>query len=114
MSTIALPPQLMAELAQATTEQAAKPKELLAQAVRTHLRQLERDKIKAEAEVFRTMHPGLVKQYLGQYMALHKGRSLITTKFQALHSHIQQRFGHQPVLLRQVTPEPQRVLVIRT
>lgn len=115
MSTVTLPPQLMAELAQAATEQATKPEELLAQAVRAYLRQLERDKIKAEVETFRALHLELVKHYLGKYVALHKGQLVDHDEdFQALHSRIRQRFGRQPVLLRQVTSEPERVLVIRS
>jgi hypothetical protein len=83
--------------------------------VRTYLRQLERDKIRAEVEAFRAMHPDLVKQYSGKYVALYKGQLVDHDEdFQALHHRIRQRFGRQPVLLRQVTSEPERVLVIRS
>ncbi len=113
MSTITLSPQLIAELEQAASEQAMNPEQLLEDAVRTYLRQLERDKIKAEAEAFRQLHPELVKQYLGRYVAIHNGKVVDhDPDFQALHQRIRQRFGRQAVLLRQVTPEPERTLVI--
>jgi len=115
MSTLTLPPQLIAELEQAASEQAVNAEQLLEDAVRTYLRQLERDKIKTEANAFRKLHPELVKQYLGRYVALHNGDVVDSDKdFQALHQRIRQRFGRQAVLLRQVTPEPDRTLVMRS
>jgi predicted transcriptional regulator len=73
MTTIPLSPQLAAELEQIASEQAVKPEKLLEEAVRTYLRGFERDKIKAEAAAFRTLHSELVKQYLGRYVAIHDG-----------------------------------------
>ena len=115
MTTIILSPQLTVALEQIASEQAVKPEQLLEDAVRTYLRGLEREKIKAEAEAFRQLHPELVKQYLGRYVALHQGKVVDHDEnFQALHQRIRRRFGRQPVLLRRVTPEPERVLVIRS
>ena len=63
MSTITLSPRLMDELEQVAVEQAVEPGTLLEDAVRTHLRRLERNKIKAESAAFRAMHTELVKEY---------------------------------------------------
>ena len=115
MSTIALSPRLMEELQQVATEQAAKPEDLVEIAVQTYLRQLERDKIKREAEAFRAMHPELTKQYIGHRVATHHGQVIDHNQdFQALHDRIRQRFGHQAVLLRRVTSDPERVLMMRS
>lgn len=115
MTTITLSPQLAAELEQIANEQAVKPEELLEDAVRAYLRGLERDKIKAEATAYRKLHSELVKQYLGRYVAIHDGNVVDHDEdFQELHRRIRQRFGRQPVLLRQVATEPERVLVMRS
>ncbi len=74
MTTITLTSPLAAELEQVANEQAIQPEKLLEEAVRSYLRGLERDKIKAEAAAFRRLHPELVKQYLGRYVAI-RGRS---------------------------------------
>lgn len=115
MSTVALRPQLVEQLKQIAAERAVTPEELLETTVRTYLRQIEREKIKAEAEAFRSMHAELAKKYLGQYVAIHNGKVVDHDEdFQSLHSRIRQRFGRQPVLLRRVETEPERVLVFRS
>lgn len=59
------------------------------------------------------MHAELAEKYLGQYVAIHNGKVVDhDDDFQSLHSRIRQRFGGQPVLLRCVEAEPERVLVI--
>jgi predicted transcriptional regulator len=115
MSTITLSPQLTSELKQAAAAQSAKPEELLEDAVRAYLRQLERDKIKTEAEAFRQMHAELAKQYLGQYVAIHNGQLVDhDVDFQKLHQRVPQTYGRQAILLRRVTTDPERVLVMRS
>lgn len=115
MSTITLQPPLMEELEQVATEQAMNPAELLETAVRTYLRQLEREKIKAEAEAFRSLHPKLVQKYLGQYVAIHNGKVVDHDEgFQPLHGRIRRQFGRQAVLLRRVETEPERVWTFRS
>ena len=115
MSTVILQPELMEQLEQVAAEQAVMPEEVLETAVRTYLRQIEREKIKAEAEALRSMHPELAEKYLSQYVAIHHGKVVdYDQDFQSLHSRIRQRFGRQPVLLRRVEAEPERVLVFRS
>jgi hypothetical protein len=61
------------------------------------------------------MHPLLVKEHLGQYVAVHNGQLIdYDEDFQALHNRIRQQYGRRPVLLRQVTREPVRVLLMRS
>ncbi len=115
MSTITLQPQLMEQVEQVASERAVRPGELLETAVRTYLRQLDREKIRAEAEAFRSMHAELAEKYLGQYVAIHNGKVIDHDEdFQSLHSRIRQRFGRQPVLLRRVEAEPERVWLFRS
>lgn len=61
------------------------------------------------------MHAELAEKYLGQYVAIHNGKVVDHDKdFHSLHSRIRQRFGRQPVLLRRVEAEPERVLAFRS
>ena len=115
MPTVTLQPELVEQLQQVASEQAVMPEELLETAVRTYLRQLEREKIKVEAEAFRSMHAELAEKYLGQYVAIHNGKMVDHDEdFQSLHTRIRQRFSRQAVLLRRVEAEPERVLVFRS
>ena len=115
MSTITLQPLLVEQLEQVAVQRSVEAKELIEAAVRTYLRQMERETIKAEAEAFRSMHAKLAEKYLGQYVAIHGGKVVDSDEdFQALHGRIRQRFGRQPVLLRQVEIEPERVLTFRS
>ena len=115
MPTITLQPRLVAELEQVAAEQSVKPAEVLETAVRTYLRQIECGKIKAEARAFRSMHAELVKEYAGQYVAIHDGKVVDHDEdFQSLHNRIRQHFGRRPVLLRRVETKPERVLVFRS
>ncbi len=115
MPIVTLRPQLLEQLKQVAAEHSVRPEELLETAVRTYLRQLDREKIKAEAEAFCSMHAELAEKYLGQYVAIHNGKVVDHDKdFQPLHSRIRQRFGRQSVLLRCVEAEPERALTFRS
>ena len=115
MSTITLQPRLVEQLEQVAVQRSVEAEELIEAAVRAYLRQMERETIKAEAEAFRSMHAKLAEKYLGQYVAIHGGKVVDNDEdFQALHGRIRQRFGRQPVLLRQVEIEAERVLTFRS
>lgn len=114
-TTITLQPRLVEQLEQIAVHRSVEVEELIETAVRAYLRQVERENIKAEAEAFRSMHTTLVEKYLGQYVAIHDGKVVDHDEdFQTLHSRIRQRFGRQPVLLRQVKSKPERVLTFRS
>ncbi len=115
MSILTLQPELMEQLASVAVERSVMLDELLATAVRAYLRQVEREKIEAEAIAFRALHAKLVKQYLGQYVAIHNSAVIDHDQdFQTLHARVRQRFGRQAVLLRRVEVEPEPTLVFRS
>ena len=115
MNTITLEPKLMYQLEQVAAEQTTSTDELLEVAVRTYLRQLEREKIRKEAAIYRALHPQLCIDYLGQYVAIHHGRVVDNDlDFAALHARVRLRFGHQAILIRQVESEPERELTFRS
>ena len=115
MTTMTLQSQLVEQLEHVAAERCVLPDQLLETAVRVYLRQVEQEKIKAEAKVFRAMHDRLAKEYLAKYVAIHNGAVVDHDEdFQALHARIRQKYGRQPVLLRRVESEPERVLTFRS
>jgi hypothetical protein len=115
MPTLTLHPELMAQLESVAAERSIMLDELLATAVRAYLRQVEREKIEAEAIAFRALHAKLVKQYLGQYVAVHNSAVIDHDQdFQTLHARVRQRFGRQAVLIRRVEVELEPTLVFRS
>lgn len=101
----------MQQVEQVAAEQTATPDQIIEAAVRAYLRQLDRVRIKAEAEAYQALHAELVQQYLHQYVAIYN-RQLVDhdEDFQQLHARIRQRFGQQPVLLRRVETQAERYL----
>ncbi len=115
MDTIALDPQLMQQVNVVAALSESRPDELVASAVRSYLRQLEREKIKREARAFEALHPQLLKDYFGQYVAIHNGQLVDSDQnFQSLHRRIRQQYGRQAVLLRRVEADPEATLTIRS
>lgn len=114
-TTLALQPALWEQLQQTANEQKTDVLELVETAIHTYLRQIEREQIEAEAEAYQKLHPMLMQEYLGQYVAIHHGQVIDHDKdFQQLHARVRQRFGRRPVLLRRVEDAPERMLVFRS
>ena len=115
MNAIQLEHSLMQQVEQVAAEQTATPAQIVETAVRAYLRQLDRARIKTEAEAYHAMHTELVKQYLKQYVAIYNGQLVDQDKdFQQLHTRIRQRFGRQPVLIRRVEAQPEHELLFRS
>jgi hypothetical protein len=75
--------------------------------VREHLEQLEEQKLEAEVQAFERMHPQLVKQYLGQFVAVHEGQIVdADVDFETLFLRLEKYLRDVPVLIRQVSAEP--------
>ena len=84
-------------------------------ALRYYLAQLRREKIKIEREAFEQQKPALLAQYLGEYVAVHEGQVIDhDPDLRTLHLRVFTHLGHTPVLLKQVTAEPERELMFRS
>jgi predicted DNA-binding protein len=106
-SSIALQPDLVERVHRITKSKGTTVKDFVNQAVREHLEQLEDQKLKAEVQAFERMHPQLVKQYLGQFVAVHEGQIVdADVDFEALFLRLEKRLGDVPVLIRPVSVEP--------
>jgi glutamyl-tRNA reductase len=112
MPTIAVAPELYQRVEEASLEHEASIGEILTEAVRRYLWELDRRKISEETSIYRQRHAELKAQYLGQYIAMHKGQVVDhDSDFQALHQRIRQQFGRTPVMITLVEDVAERPLV---
>jgi hypothetical protein len=115
MTAITVQADLMEEVRHLAEQRRVPPEEIFNIALRRYLRDAQEHKIQEEAGSFRAMHPDLVKQFLGEVVAIHEGQVVDhDLDFAALHQRIRQRFGRTAVLLRRVETEPERVLTFRS
>ena len=115
MEAIFLEPQLMEQVVLVASQESRRPDELVESAVRDYLRALQRKKIEAEVHAYGQLHPELVETYLGQYVAIHRGKLIDHAQdFQTLHRRIRQRFGNETILIRRVEPASESELVFRS
>lgn len=108
--------ELVDKLEQAASAESITAEELLNKIVGAYLSQLARHKIMAEGAAFRELHPQLIPQYLGSYVAIHNGKVVAhDSDLRELHLRIRKEFGQTPILLRQVTPDiDQQDLIFRS
>ena len=106
-SSVALQPDLVERVHRITKSTGTTVRDFVDQAVRERLQQLEDLKLKAEVQAFERMHPQLVKQYLGQFVAVHEGQIVdADVDFEALFLRLEKRLGDVPVLIRPVSVNP--------
>lgn len=112
--TITLKPDVAEQLAQLTTQQ-SEADDLVDQALRAYLARFRREKIHQEAEAFQKQRAALLRQFAGQYVAIHNGQVIDhDADLRTLHLRVFARLGHTPVLLKQVKEAPDRELVFRS
>jgi len=106
-SPIALQPDLVEQVRRITRNKGATVEDFVNQAVRERLEQLEDQKLEAEVQAFERMHPQIIKQYLGQFVAVHESQIVdADADFETLFLRLQKRLGDVPVLIRPVSAEP--------
>ena len=109
MPTVTLTPSVYNQLKAAAEEQETTMDDLLENAARQYLWELERQKISEEAALFREHYPELKAQYLGEYIAMHQGRVVDHDSDEdALWQRVRQRYGRTPVLILKVEDKPER------
>lgn len=114
MAVIVLEPELYRRVEVAAQTHAATVDDILAEAVRRHLWQLDRRKISEESQLFHQQHTELKARYLGQYIAMHEGEVVDhDADFQALRQRVRQRFGPTPVMMMLVEETAEPVLTRR-
>ncbi len=114
MPTLTVEPELYQRVETAALAQRASVDEMLLDAVRQYLWELDRRKISAESKVYRQRHAELKARYLGQYIAMSDGQVVDSdADFPALRQRVRQRFGHTPVMFTLVEDIPERSLLRR-
>ena len=112
MPTIAVAPELYRRVEEVSLEHKASISEILTEAIRRYLWELDRRKISEESKTYRQRHAELKALYLGQYIAMHKGQVVDhDSDFQALRQRIRRRFGRTPVMITLVEDVAERPLV---
>jgi len=117
MSTIALPlaQETVMSLWQVAESQGTTAEALADRAIRRYLRQQAEAKIEREEQHFHAQHAELLDRYAGQYIAMHEGRVIDSdTDELTLYLRVRQRFPSVGVLIKQVTPEPDEVWMMRS
>ena len=100
MPTIVVEPELYKRFEEAAIEQKASVDEMLDEAVRHYLWELNRRKISEESKRYRQLHAELRAKHLGKYIAMLNGEVVDNdADFQALHQRVRQRFGRKPVMI---------------
>ncbi len=97
---------------EAALEHKASIDEIITEAVRHYLWELDRRKISEESKIYRQRYAELKAQYLGQYIAMHNGQVVDhDADFLALRQRVHQRFGRTPVMITLVEDIAERTLV---
>lgn len=103
------------DLAQLARVRAVDASVLAGEAIRTYLRFEAQRTMQQEAEAFRRLHAELLTTIPGQYAAIFQGQLVDHDLDQlALFQRIEARFPGMPVLIRQVRPEVEQVVMVRS
>lgn len=111
--TIAIPVKddLAHEIRQVADQEGLQVEEFVEQALRRQLTLINRQKLQAENEAFRTMRAELEAQFPGKYVAIDRGKVVDhDTHRRQLYLRIRQKFGNTAVLIKQVTQDHERDL----
>ncbi len=115
LEQIALREDLGIQLLQNATYSATSVDQLLNQAVEEFLLNQQRAKIDAEVAAFVTLHPELWRTRAGQWVAIHNGKLVDADPDRvALYRRVRDLYGKVPVLIREVTTDPEQEIWLRT
>ena len=114
MITVTLNPELSRQIENLTSTN-DDAQLFVEKAIQTYLVQIQREKIRKETEAFQAQYKHLQKKYPGQYVAIHQGEVIDHDEdLRTLHLRVYDQLGPTPVLLKQVTNNPQRELLFRS
>ena len=103
------------DLAQLARARAVEPSTLAGEAIRAYLRSEAQRAMEQEAEAFRRLHSDLLAAISGEYAAIYGGQLVDHDSDQlVLFQRIETRFPGRPVLIRQVRPEVEQTIMVRS
>ncbi len=99
--------QLYQRAEQVAHEQSKSIGDILNAALQSYLWELDRRKIAEESAHYRRQHAQLRQEYLGEYIAMHKGAVVDHGEdFAQLRQRVRERFPNTAVMITLVTEEP--------
>lgn len=112
MPTLTVEPELYERVEKAASKHRTSVDDVLMEAVRQYLWELDRRRISEESEIYHQRHAELRTRYLGQYIAMTDGQVVDNDfDFQTLYQRVRQRFGRTPVMITLVEEAAERPLV---
>lgn len=115
MTTITLPSKLAQQIENFGGENESDRQAFVEKAIQAYLMQMRREKIEAETDAFNAQYEKLRENYSGYYVAIHQGKVIDhDLDLRTLHLRVYEQVGRTPVLLKQVTNEPERELTFRS
>lgn len=115
MLNVTIERELAEQVRQLAAQRARSAEEMVEEAVRHYLAEARQEKIAAERKAFEQQRNSLLENYEGECVAMHEGEVIDhDSDLRTLHLRVFERLGHTPVLLKRVSPEPERELVIRS
>lgn len=113
--TIELEDSTARELVHLARMRAVEPSALAGEAIRSYLRAEARRAMAQEIEAFHRLHSSLLATIAGEYVAIYRGEVVDHDADQlALFQRVEARFGGLPVLIRQVRPEIEQTIMVRS
>jgi len=114
MPTLLVDTNLYNRIEEVTIDQKTNVDQILIQALRNYLWELDRRKISVETKIYHPQHAKLKVKYFGQYIATHQGKVVDNdADFQTLYQRIQQKFGRTAIMITLVEEKLKNPLVRR-
>lgn len=115
MLTVTLQSDIATQLSELADQRHESVDELVDHALRNYMAHFLREKIRQETAAFYQQYQTLIKEYPGDFVAIHNQQVIDHDKnLRDLHLRIHNRLGRMPVLLKQVTAETDHELVFRS
>lgn len=109
MTVIELPPKYSGALEAMAQRQETSVQTIVEELIDRFLREQRHASLLEEMQRYRDLHPQLLAQYRGQYVALVNGQVVDSdADGRALHTRIARRYGDQPVLIVEVKEQPEQ------
>ena len=109
MAVIELSPRYVSPLEALARQQQASVETIVEELIDRFLREHRHASLLQEMERFRELHSDLLVQFRGQYIGMLHGQVLDSdADGGALHTRLARRYGDQPVLVVEVTEQPEQ------
>lgn len=109
MTVIELSPNLLNPLQQVARQQQASVEEIIEELIDRYLREQRHSQLLQEMDRFRQQHSQLLHQYRGTYIGMLDGQVLDSdADGGALHTRLTRQYGAEPILIVQVTDQPEQ------